>query len=117
MIDPLESLNIPINLLTILGKSANAQQTVNNSRIVLYVLSADDEHSGEKEVLTQLYDEFREYCACRGFELELCDLHSTCENFLNPQTWTNGPTEARAGHHLEAECLSTITSKYQQTNQ
>lgn len=109
-VDRLESLNIPSNLLTILGKSVSAHQTANDRRIVLYVLSADDEHSDEKEVLTQLYDEFSEYCACRGFELQLCDLHSTRLNFMDPQSWTNGPAEARAGHHLEAECLATITS-------
>lgn len=112
-VDPLESLNIPSNLLTILGKPLSAQQAAYDRRIVLYVLSADDEPSSEKEVLAQLYEEFKEYCACRGFELQLCDLHGAGENFLDPQNWTSAPVDARAGHHLEAECLSAITSECQ----
>ncbi|XP_031618907.1 uncharacterized protein LOC116338021 [Contarinia nasturtii] len=101
--------NLPSNLISIYGKtSLSSRRTENDCKIVLYALAAT-EHKGEKNVLKSLYAELQRYCASRGFELQLCDLHEESENFLDPTCWVNEPLEARGGHHLAAECLSEIT--------
>lgn len=89
----------------------SSRRTENDCKIVLYILAAN-EHKGEKNVLKGLYVELQKYCASRGFELQLCDLHEESENFLDPECWVNEPIEARGGHHLAAECLSEISSKF-----
>lgn len=104
-----QSQNLPSNLLSIFGKpSLSSRRTENDCKIVLYVLSAN-EHKSEKSVLKSLYAELQRYCAARGFELQLCDLHEEPDNFLDPACWINEPLEARGGHHLAAECLSEIS--------
>lgn len=70
-----------------------------------------NEHKTEKNALKGLYVELQRYCASRGFDLQLCDLHEETENFLDPACWANEPVEARGGHHLATECLSEISSK------
>lgn len=103
---------LPSNLTSIYGKpSLSSRRTENDCKIVLYILAAN-EHKVEKNVLKGLYAELQRYCASRGFELQLCDLHEESENFLDPECWVNEPIEARGGHHLAAECLSEISSKF-----
>lgn len=107
-----KSQNLPSNLTSIYGKpSLSSRRTENDCKIVLYILVAN-EHKSEKSVLKGLYAELQRYCASRGFELLLCDLHEESENFLDPTGWVNEPIEARGGHHLAAECLSEIASKF-----
>lgn len=78
---------------------------------MLYILAADDGHKAEKGALYQIYKGLREYCACRGFELQLCDAHKEADDFLDPSCWVDQPLEARGGHHLAAGCLSEISSE------
>lgn len=104
-------VNLPTNLQSLLGQPADVQQIFNDRRVILYILSADDDHSTEKAVLKSLYENLKQYCQCRGFELQLCDLHDTADNFLDPQCWRTEPVDARNGHHLKAECLAAIKSK------
>lgn len=93
------------------GKSSlSSRRTENDCKIVLYVL-AGNEHKSEKSALKSVYAELQRYCASRGFELLLCDLHDESENFLDPTFWLNEPLEAIGGHHLAAKCLSEISSK------
>lgn len=109
---PNESLNrpnLPTNLSPLFGKLTQNRRTENDRKIVLYILSADECHNNAKSVLNDLYTELKENSKCRGFELQLCDLHEKCENFLDPKCWVNEPIEARGGHHLAAECLSEIS--------
>lgn len=106
-----KSQTLPNNLTSIYGKpSLTSRRTENDCKIVLYVLAAN-EHKSEKNVLKGLYAELQRYCASRGFDLQLCDLHEETENFLDPACWIDEPIEARGGHHLAAECLSEISSK------
>lgn len=110
---PVESKcqNLPSNLASICGKpSLSSRRTENDCKIVLYALAAN-EHQSEKTVVKGLFAELQRYCAARGFELQLCDLHEECEDFLDPSCWVNEPLEARGGHHLAAECLSEISSR------
>lgn len=103
--------SVPANLSSIFGKpSISNRRTENDCKIVLYILAAN-ENENEKAVLKGLYAELQRYCASRGFELLLCDLHENSENFLDPKSWVDEPIEARGGHHLAAECLSEILSK------
>lgn len=104
--------NLPGNLTSIYGKpSISNRRTENDCKIVLYILTANENES-EKNVLKGLYTELQRYCGSRGFELLLCDLHEDSENFLDPSSWVDEPIEARGGHHLAAECLSEILSKW-----
>lgn len=73
-------------------------------------MAADEGHSNEKNVLSNLYPELEQYSLSRGFELQLCDLHESCADFLDPKNWVEEPLEARGGHHLAAMCLSEISS-------
>lgn len=101
--------NLPSNLAPIFGKpSLSSRRTENDCKIVLYVLSVD-EHKSEKGVLKSLYGDLHRYCASRGFELQLCDLHEEPVNYLDPTCWISEPLEARGGHHLAAKCLSEIS--------
>lgn len=103
--------NLPANLSSIFGKpSVSSRRTENDCKIVLYVLSANENNS-EKSVLNGLYAELQRYCASRGFELLLCDLHEESENFLDPNCWIDEPIEARGGHHVAVKCLSEISRK------
>lgn len=107
-----KSQSLPSNLTSIYGKSSlSSRRTENDCKIVLYALAAN-EHKNEKIVLKSLYAELQRYCASRGFDLLLCDLHEESENFLDPTCWVNEPLEARGGHHLATVCLSEISSKY-----
>lgn len=58
-----------------------------------------------------MYEELKEYSACRGFELQMIDAHEQSHNFLDPMCWVDEPLEARGGHHLAAQCLSEIASE------
>lgn len=110
-----ESLNqqtMPSNLSSVYGKPSQNRRTENDRKIVLYILSADENHCAEKNVLNHLYGELQEHSLSRGFELLLIDLHENCDDFLNPKCWVEEPLEARGGHHLAAACLSEISSKY-----
>lgn len=102
---------LPKNLSLIYGKPTQNRRTEKDRKIVLYILAADDSHKNEKLVLNSLYEELQVYCECRGFELQLCDAHAKCDNFLDPTCWIDEPLEARGGHHLAVECLSEILSK------
>lgn len=109
--DSLNQQQLPANLTLIYGKCTQNRRTEEDRKIVLYILAADENHRNEKSVLNSLYADLQQYCACRGFELQLCDLHERCDNFLDPACWIDEPLEARGGHHLGAECLSEISSK------
>lgn len=102
---------LPTNLTPIYGTPIQNRRTENERKIVLYVLAADDEHKDEKNVLSDMYEELREYSACRGFELQMIDAHEQSHNFLDPMCWVDEPLEARGGHHLAAQCLSEIASE------
>lgn len=79
---------------------------------MLYILAADNGHKTEKSVLLSLFKELKTNCASRGFEIYLSDVHQrNDENFLDTSCWIDGPLEAKAGHHLAANCLAEITSK------
>lgn len=68
-------------------------------------------HKDEKILLSSMYQELKEYSACRGFELQISDAHEQSHNFLDPKCWIDEPLEARGGHHLAAQCLSEIASE------
>lgn len=93
----------------IYGKPSQNRRTESDRKIVIYILAADDSNKDEKNVLSQLFDDLQKYCECRGFELQLCDVHEENQNFLDPNCWKNEPLEARCGHHVAAQCLSEIS--------
>lgn len=101
---------LPTNLAPIFGTPTQNRRTENERKIVLYILAADDVHKYEKGVLSSMYQELKEYSACRGFELQISDAHEQSYNFLDPNCWIDEPLEARGGHHLAAQCLSEIAS-------
>lgn len=102
---------LPANLTLIYGKPTQSRRTENDRKIVLYIIAADDSHKTEKEVLSSLYKSLQEYCACRGFELQLCNTQEQNDNLLDPTCWIKEPLEARGGHHIAAKHLSEIASK------
>lgn len=102
---------LPTNLAPIYGTPTQNRRTENERKIVLYILAADDVHKDEKNVLSNMYQELKEYSACRGFELQISDAHEQSDNFLDPKCWVDEPLEARGGHHLAAQCLSEIASE------
>lgn len=74
-------------------------------------MAADDGHKTEKHVLQSLQEHFHDICACRGFEIQLSDVHETTDsNFLNVECWVDSPLEAKGGHHLAATTLAEISS-------
>lgn len=99
-------------MISFLGNPTNLRRIENDRTIVLYVLSAGDENSVEKALLNNLFDDLKQYCQCRGYELQLCDLHEVSEQFVDPQRWKTEPANGRGGYHLLAEYLSAITSNY-----
>lgn len=101
---------LPTNLAPIFGTPTQNRRTENERKIVLYILAADDVHRDEKGVLSSMYQELKEYSACRGFELQISDAHEQSYDFLDPNCWIDEPLEARGGHHLAAQCLSEIAS-------
>lgn len=103
---------LPTNLAPIYGTPTQNRRTENERKIVLYILAADDVHKDEKNVLSNMYQELKEYSACRGFELQISDAHEQSYNFLDPKCWVDEPLEARGGHHLAAQCLSEIASEF-----
>lgn len=109
---PIEYHNLPSNLISFLGNPTHLRRIENDRTIVLYVLSAGDENSAEKTLLNNLFDDLKQYCQCRGFELQLCDLYEVSEQFLDPQRWKTEPANKRGGYHLLAEYLAAITSNY-----
>lgn len=103
---------LPQNLLPLNGFPTKNRRTANDQKIVLYILAADNGHKTEKSVLFSLFKELKTNCSSRGFEIYLSDVHQrNDENFLDTSCWIDGPLEAKAGHHLAANCLAEITSK------
>lgn len=101
---------LPENLTLIFGKPTQNRRTEKDKKIVLYIIAADDSHKIEKEALSSLYKDLEGYCACRGFELQLCNTHEQNDNLLDPTCWIEEPLEARGGHHMAAKYLSEIAS-------
>lgn len=104
---------LPQNLQSLNGNPSKNRRTQKDRKIVLYILAADDGHQLEKSALQMVYKELKEAYACRGFELQLSDVHDRSDsNFLDATGWINsGPLEAKGGHHLAATCLAEISSK------
>lgn len=103
---------LPQNLKSLSGNPTKNRRTEQDRKIVLYILAADDGHKLEKGILQTVYRDLKDSYACRGFELQLSDVHERCDsNFLDTSCWINGgPLEAKGGHHLAATCVSEISS-------
>ena len=104
---------LPQSLLTLNGNPTKNRRTEKDKKIVFYILAADDGHKVEKSVLYSLYKELQQHYASRGFEIQISDMHETCdEDFLDPSCWVAGPIEAKGGHHLASKCIAEISSIY-----
>lgn len=104
---------LPSTLTPLYGRpSSQLRRTEKDRKIVLYVIAADNGHETEKFALYQTYKPLREYCASRGFELQLVDTHKEADDYLDPKCWAEQPLEARGGHHLDTVCVSEIASKF-----
>lgn len=60
--------------------------------------------------LSTVYNKLRGYCASRGFELLLSNLHTSSGlNLYDEQKWLDGPLEAQGSDHaLSANCIAEI---------
>lgn len=114
---------LPPNLLPLNGNPTKNRRSERDRKIVLYILAPDNGHRAEKAVLQSVYDDLRQSYACRGFELQLADVHdrggggegedaAANINYVDARQWVaDGPLESRGGHHLATTCLSEISSK------
>lgn len=109
-------LNLPQNLTSLYGRPTVSRRIEKDKKIVLYVLAADDSYQMEKSILQKLQINLQEYYRCKGFEIHISDIHVS-ESYSKTNTfdlnnWLDQPLEAQCGHHLAANCLAEITSKF-----
>lgn len=109
-------LNLPQNLTSLYGRPSLNRRIEKDKKVVLYVLAADDSYQIEKAILTKIRTNLQEKYNYKSFEVHVADLHVT-ENYsksnrFDLENWLDGPLEAQCGHHLAANCLAEITSKF-----
>lgn len=109
-------LNLPQNLTSLYGRPTVSRRIEKDKKIVLYVLAADDSNQIEKSILQKLQINLQENYRCKGFEIHISDIH-VAENYSKTNTfdlnnWLDQPLEGQCGHHLAANCLAEITSKF-----
>ncbi len=110
-------LNLPQNLTSLYGRPSVNRRTEKDKKIVLYVLSANDNYQIEKNILQKLQQQLKSIYQCKGFEIHLSDLHIS-ESYsktskFDLENWLEaGPLEAQCGHHLAGNCLAEIRSKF-----
>lgn len=102
---------LPVNLQSLHGAPSKTRRTERDRKIVIYILAANDGHRSEKALLRHVYEELATLYAAKGYEVQLCDAHQSCEpSNINIVSWkTDGPQEARGGHHKTAPCLAEIS--------
>lgn len=106
---------LPISLQSLVGAPSKSRRTARDRKIVLYILAADDAHCPEKAILRQVHHELAATFASRGYEVQLCDAHERTSSWLDIDQWSSdGPLEARGGHHRAAPCLAEI-ARYSST--
>ncbi|XP_055372101.1 uncharacterized protein LOC129606063 [Condylostylus longicornis] len=129
--------NLPPNLITLQGKPVNSRRTERDRKIVLYLLSADNEHKKEKSILHSIYPSLQQRASYRGFEVLISNAHGNIETdsnynnstangsnnssndnmdeekklakILDIDKWTDRPHEAQGGHEEAANCLAEIS--------
>lgn len=108
-------LNLPQNLTSLYGRPTVNRRIEKDKKIVLYVLSANDNYQLEKGILQQLQSSLETSFRYKGFEIHLADLHVpesySKSNAFDLDNWLEGPLEAQCGHHLAANCLAEIRSE------
>uniref|UniRef100_A0A0K8TLW2 Putative wd40 domain protein n=1 Tax=Tabanus bromius TaxID=304241 RepID=A0A0K8TLW2_TABBR len=106
--------SLPASLSSLRGKPITSRRTEKDRKIVIYVLAADTGHKSEKAVFHGVYQNLKERCACRGFEILISDVHgakteSSETKVLDVRKWSNSPLEAQGGHEEAANCLAEIS--------
>lgn len=107
-------LNLPQNLTSLYGRPSVSRRIEKDKKIVLYVLSANDNYQIEKGILQKLKQNLESSYQCKGFEILIADLHVpesySKSNTYDLDNWLDGPLEAQCGHHMAANCLAEIRS-------
>lgn len=102
----------PKHLQPLLGKLSTDQPQIKEKKIVIYVLSAQND-SAVNSTLCGIYRNLRGHCAGRGFELVLSNLHTEGSwdlSLYDENKWLSGPLEAQGGDHaLSVNCIAEIT--------
>lgn len=113
-------LNLPQNLTSLYGRPTVSRRIGKDKKIVLYVLSANDNYQVEKGILQQIQSNLEKSFRSKDFEIHLTDLHVpesySKSNTFDLDNWLEGPLEAQCGHHLAANCLAEIRSKALNSN-
>lgn len=104
-------IKLPPNLTPFFGRPTANRRL---EKIVIIVLAAETLRPTDIATLKKIYNNLRQKCDARGYELLISNLHmSTSEEtefkVIDVKSWLDGPLEAQGGHELAANILAEIT--------